>query len=481
MELPTSLNYTASKSVIKYKRFNVRTLGTNSGGAGSVVRMRLPDGLINLSSFALCFDLTVSGLVVDGADPVEDYFNVKMPHGHKLFREVKCFVNNQQVSGKCGDYDILYNALVKASVGEDWVNSRLNEHAKELIDSADDFGILKGNPAATSKVASYIVSDLLGLFRSGDKSIIDTSLWGQIELEFTFNNTSAIAQYIAGNGSNANLQMRFTNVEGFVEKVTAITPVYNQLVNMMLNNRKEPLIYCYQNMVSTVNSNGSSARLQCRSQSIDAVLCCPLDPNYNALLSVINPDTQLSAPRYRYNSGRTISQTNALSTKNCNLQIIINGDCYPDVPVNNCLHISHITTSGLFNHSVYSQNLLFNDISSVSYAAPLARTQQEVQPDGVDADALPDVFIVVPAGAPLNTPSYNRSAFLNENFVWYQSLCNGEGYMNKVLTGYDTESQSAEIIVNHDCIVDGGSLYVAALTTSCLSLDPVSKQMTLIE
>jgi hypothetical protein len=465
MELPTSLNYTASKSVIKYKRFNVRTLGTNSGNGGSVVRMRLPDGLINLSSFALCFDLTVSGLVVDGAAPFIDYFNVKMPHGHKLLREVKCFVNNQQVSGKCGDMDILYNALVKASVGEDWVNSRMNEHAKELIDSADDFGILKETPTATSKVASYIVSDLLGLFRSGDKSIIDTSLWGQVELEFTFNNTSAIAQYVAGNATNANLQMRFTNVEGFVEKVTAITPVYNQLVNMMLNNRKEPLMYCYQNMVSTINSNGSSARLQCRSQSIDAVLCCPLDPNYNALLSVINPDTQLSAPRYRYNSGRTISQTNALSTKNCNLQISINGECYPDVPVNNCLHISHITTSGLFNHSVYSQNLLFNDVIVSNYGKA-----------GVYAEN--GVSIQIEA---LNAPSCHRSAFLNENFVWYQSLCNGEGYMNKVLTGYDTEGQSAEIIINHDCIVDGGSLFVAALTTSCLSLDPVSKQMTVIE
>ena len=469
MELPTSLNYTASKSVIKYKRFNVRTLGTNSGGAGSVVRMKLPNGLINLSSFALCFDLTVSGLVVDAAAPIADYFNVKMPHGHKLLREVKCFVDNQQVSGKCGDYDILYNALVKASVGEDWVNSRLNEHAKELIDSADDFGILKDTPAETSKVASYIISDLLGLFRSGDKSIIDTSLWGQVELEFTFNNTSAIAQYVAGNGSNANLQVSFSNIEGFVEKVVQITPVYNQLVNMMLNSRKEPLVYCYQNIVSTINSNGSSARLQCRSQSIDAVVCCPLDPNYNALLSVINPDTQLSAPRYRYNSGRTISQTDALTTKNCNLQITINGECYPDVPVNNALHISHITTSGLFNHSVYSQNLLFNDISASRYAR-----SGTVQP----YDFMGSDFVDIPQAS---APSYNRSAFLNENFVWYQSLSNCEGYLNKVLTGYDTEGQSAEIIVNHDCIVDGGSLFVAALTTSCLSLDPVSKQMTVIE
>lgn len=465
MELPTSLNYTASKSVIKYKRFNVRTLGTNSGGAGSVVRMKLPNGLINLSSFALCFDLTVSGLVVDN----DDYFNVKLPHGHKLFREVKCFVNNQQVSGKCGDYDILYNALVKASVGEDWVNSRLNENAKELIDSADDFGILKTSPTATSKVASYIVSDLLGLFRSGDKSIIDTSLWGQIELEFTFNNTSAIAQYVGGNGSNANLQIKITNVEGFVEKVVQISPVYNQLVNMMLNNRKEPLLYCYQNFISTINADGSSTRLQCRSQSIDAVVCCPLDPNYIALLSTINPDTQLSAPRYRYNSGRTISQTDASTTKNCNLQISINGECFPDVPVNNCLHISHITTSGLFNHSVYSQNLLFNDISASRYGSN--GTFQTYNFVG-------DTYIDVPSAS---APSYNRSAFLNENFVWYQSLCNGEGYLNKVLTGYDTEGQFAEIVVNHDCIVAGGSLFVGALTTSCLSLDPVSKQMTVVE
>jgi hypothetical protein len=465
MELPTSLNYTASKSVIKYKRFNVRTMGTNSGGAGSVVRMRLPNGLINLSSFSLCFDLTVSGLVADAVD----YFNIKMPHGHKLLKEVKCFVNNQQVSGKCGDMDILYNSLVKASVGEDWVNSRLDEHAKELIDSADDFGILKGNPNATSKVSSYVVSDLLGLFRSGEKSIIDTSLWGQIELEFTFNNTSSIAQYVGGNGSNANLQMKITNVEGFVEKVVQISPVYNQLVNMMLNNRKEPLLYCYQNFISTINADGSSTRLQCRSQSIDAVVCCPLDPNYNALLSTINPDTQLSAPRYRYNSGRIISQTNATTTKNCNLQISINGETYPDVPINNALHISHITTSGLFNHSVYSQTLLFNDISASRYATNgTFPTYNFAAADFVD---------IPPASA----PSYNRSAFLNENFVWYQSLCNGEGYLNKILTGYDTEGQFAEIIVNHDCIVAGGSLFVGALTTSCLSLDPVSKQMTVVE
>jgi len=124
---------------------------------------------------------------------------------------------------------------------------------------------------------------------------------------------------------------------------------------------------------------------------------------------------------------------------------------------------------------------LFNDIYSATYASPVPRLQQEVQPDGPDADALPVVFMVVPPGPTLYIPRYSRSAFLNENFVWHQPLCNNEGYINKQLTGYDTEGRLAEIIVEHNAIVAGGSLFIAALTTSCLSLDPVSKQMTVIE
>ena len=459
MELPTSLNYTASKHIIKYKRFNVRTQGTNSGGAGSVIRMKLPEGLLNLSSFSLCFDLTVSGLVVDNQAPFIDYFNIKMPHGHKLFREVKCYVNNQLVSGKCGDYDILYNALLKASVGEDWVNSRMNEHAKELIDSADDFGALKASPTATTESASYVVSDFLGLFRSGDKSILDTKLWGSVELEFVFNNTSCIAQYVAGNASNAGLQMKITNVEGFIDKVVQISPTYNQLVNMMLKNRTEPLLYCYQDFVSTINSDGASTRLQVKSESIDAIVCCPLDPLHNSLLTNMNPDTQLSAPRYRYNSGRTISSTDASTTKNCDMQIQINGEYFPHVPINNALHVSDITTSGLFNNSVYSQNLLFNNVAISQYGR---------------AGVYPENGVSIQIEA-VSTVSYTRSAFLSENFVWIQPLCNLEGYVNKQLTGYDTEGAFVEVVVNHNAIVSGGSLFVCALTTEILSLTPFSR------
>jgi hypothetical protein len=500
MEYPTSLNYTASKSVIKYKRYNVRTSTTNSGGSGSILRFRLPNGLINLSSFTLCLDLTVSGLddnqatidaltaektalqaqlgvlqtalalltpgeashtakqaeittknaeitakqnEIDNAELRQNYSNIKVPLGHKLIRELRTFVNNQQVNAKCGDYDLFYTALYKATVGSEYVKSRATEHGYEMFQNSDVFGVL--NPDGVdagdiSKSVSYSISDFMGIFRSGNESIIDTSLWGQVDLEFTINEKYCLAQYKKGTGSNANIEMKVSNVEGFVDKIVEISPMYNKLVNMMLESRKEPLMFCYQNFVSQINSNGKAARLQCRSQCIDAVVCFPLDPNYLNPTATLSPSNVTNPPRYRFNSGKLTNKFNLMTTKNCSLQMTINNERFPDVPVNNALHIGEITRRGLFGGSAYSQSLMYDSIN------------QDV------------------------------NDFLRENFIWFQSLCGGEeGYVNKLLTGYDTRGETIDIIVDHDCIVSGGSLFIGALTTSCLSLDPVSKLMTVIE
>jgi hypothetical protein len=104
------------------------------------------------------------------------------------------------------------------------------------------------------------------------------------------------------------------------------------------------------------------------------------------------------------------------------------------------MHVAQITTQSLSNGSINYKSLLFNG------------------------------------------QFQDYSDFLKQNFIWYNSLCGGEeGYVSKVMTGYDTLGQSVEIIVNHDCIATGGSLFIGALMTSCLSLDPVSKTMTVIE
>ena len=127
--LPQSLSYSASKQALRMNRFQCRPAGTDTADPGSTVRINLPSkSLVNLSSFNLCFNLTMSGMAVHDTN---NFSNGKLPHGHKLFSAVRVMVGNQMVSGGLSNhYDVLYNALVKASCGEDWVNSRLNEHTK---------------------------------------------------------------------------------------------------------------------------------------------------------------------------------------------------------------------------------------------------------------------------------------------------------------------------------------------------------------
>ncbi len=72
------------------------------------------------------------------------------------------------------------------------------------------------------------------------------------------------------------------------------------------------------------------------------------------------------------------------------MQIQIGSDTFPKLPIDNALHVSNITQDSLFSNSLYSQNLLFNDLVT-------------------------------------GASHYNRTAFLNENFVWVQSFCDQEG------------------------------------------------------
>jgi hypothetical protein len=441
--LPSSLTYSASKQSLRINRFQCRPTSSDAGGPNSTFRFNLPSkSLVNLSSYALCFDLTVSGLVAHASD----YANVKLPHGHKLIQSLKVYVGGQLVSGGLSNhYDILYNTLVKSSVGEDWCRSRFNEFAFDLIENSDDLTALKATPGATSKSASYVVSDFLGIFRGNGtgRSIIDTSLWGDIWVEVTLNSEACLAQYRGGTGSTAAITFSVANMESYVECITQTTPLYIKLITMLLDSREQQIRFPYQNFVTSISPSGSNARFQVNSGCVDAMVCAPLSEGYGLLhaaagASNIDADNQLSATRYRYNSGKTTATP--ASSKGCAMQIQIGSDTFPKLPIDNGLHVSDITMNSLFSNSLYSQNLLFNDWQG-----------------------------------------YNRNAFLNENFIWVQSFSDQEGWATKILTGIDTASQNLDIVVNHGAVAANGSLFMGALLTSMLVFDTKTGVVSVVQ
>jgi hypothetical protein len=468
--LPQSLSYSASKQALRMNRFQCRPTGTDTASPGDTFRILLPSkSLVNLSSFNLCFNLELSTLV----DDANNFTNAKMPFSHSLFSSVRVYIGSQLVSGGLSNnYDLLYMGLVKASAGEDWCRSRYNDHARGLIENRDDISAFATRPTVTVKRGYYCVTDFLGIFRGNGtgRSIIDTSLWGDVAIEFTLNNATCIAKNAAGTavrqaqqdvfapGDNnreiatnvADISYRIQDIEGYIECITQTTPLYVKLITMLLDSKEQIIRFPYQNFVSTVVQGGKNARLQVNSGCIDAMVVLPLHKSYNNNKSIVGVAHDLSALRYKFTACNSdgapivISNDNHTSTNGANMQIQIGSDTFPKVPVNNYLQISDITSNSLFSNSLYSQNLLFNGNSDAT------------------------------------TSAYSRQKFLSENFVWVQSFSDGEGWATKVLTGIDSASQNLEVIVNANCPT-GGSVMIGALLTSLLAFDTRTGQVSVIQ
>ena len=463
--LPPSLSYSASKQALRMNRFQCRPTGADDATPGSTFRINLPSkSLVNLSSFNLCFNLEMSTLVADAAN----WTNAKLPFSHQLFSAVRVYVGGQLVSGGLSNhYDLLYTGLVKASAGEDWCRSRYNDHAKGLVENSDDLTSFTANPTATytTKRAYYCITDFLGIFRGNGtgRSIIDTSLWGDVSIEFTMNTNACIAKnangaaILAGAADNsralaaaiADITYKIQDIEGYVECITQTTPLYIKLITMLLDSKEQQIRFPYQNFITGVVSSGKNARLQVNSGCIDSMVVIPLHSNFNNPRSIVGVADDLSAQRYKFtacdSAGAviTISNANHTSTTGATMQIQIGSDTFPKVPINNYLQVSDITTNSLFSNSLYSQNLLFNGWSG-------------------------------------NASSYSRQKFLSENFVWVQSFSDGEGWATKILTGIDSASQNLDVIVNANTPLNG-SLFIAALLTSHLLFDTRTGQVSVVQ
>ena len=466
--LPPSLSYSASKQALRMNRFQCRPTGADDASPGSTFRINLPSkSLVNLSSFNLCFNLELSTLVANDTN----FVNAKLPFSHKLFSAVRVYVGGQLVSGGLSNhYDLLYTGLVKASAGEDWCRSRYNDHARELIENSDEVNGFGANSLAggiTTKRAYYCISDFLGIFRGNGtgRSIIDTSLWGDVSIEFTMNTNACIAKNASGTAilsspaaaDNArflataisDVTYKIQDIEGYVECITQTTPLYIKLITMLLDSKEQQIRFPYQNFVTGVVSSGKNARLQVNSGCIDNMVVLPLHANFNNGRALIGVADDLSAQRYKFTacdaSGAviTVSSANHTSTTGSAMQIQIGSDTFPKVPISNYLQVSDITNNSLFSNSLYSQNLLFNGWSG-------------------------------------NASAYSRQKFLSENFVWVQSFSDGEGWATKILTGIDSASQNLDVIVNANTPA-GGSLFIGALLTSLLVFDTRTGQVSVVQ
>lgn len=465
MELPDALKYSASHSTIRTNRFRLVPQGSDTVNPNGTVRVRLPEkSLVRLSSLSAYFTATVSGLTNDATN----WVNAQVPASYKFFRSVRFYVGGQIASGGlCNHYDQIYDALLKASADEAFLQSRFNEGYKELLGASDDAVIgqplLYATPGAgvTEKKQYLTCSDFLGLPRcNGGGGVIDTSLFNSVEIEFSMNDDSILNIATGGTGAASGVSWKLDDFRVDVDCVVSVSPLYVEMMALRLA-ESAPIKFPYQNMVSVIATNTNSNRVQVNSQSVDMMLCAPLRNAYNTKQKISN--NQLCCNHYKYDSkigtaGGTASnqQTYITNEGTISLSLTVGSDQYPKLPIKHALEVPDLTINTLYHGSLQSKNLFSHGILG-------------------------------------GTVGKSRTYGLSDNFIWIQNFSlESEGWASRRLTGIDTSAQNVDIILNSSGFgavsegTDGnsatGNLWLmAALLTSTLQYDPTTASVSIIQ
>lgn len=210
--IPAALQY---KSVVNSQarvvRQKIQPLGVSSGTSGTTVRFLLPQkAIIDMRSLSFHYDYVIRGLTSGAAN----FTNAQFPPTYQHWSSVKMFVSGASAAGsQCNHYDMVHHALLKASAGEDYCFSRLNNAYDSVILSP-----AATNPGADRKTLRATFDDIL-LFRSKNYCY-DSSLFGNLEIELTFNNKNILK--VSGGGTK-------------VADANALTASYNEVFHEFAN------------------------------------------------------------------------------------------------------------------------------------------------------------------------------------------------------------------------------------------------------
>lgn len=437
-QLPDSLKYGCSQSQARVVRSTVMPSGSSTGTttAQTSFRFKLPEkSLIDLKSLALYYDYAVSGLT----DAATNFSNALLPAAYKHFSQVKYYVSGAvAANAQCNHYDMAYHALVRASGSEDWVNSRWNNGLSEIMVGGDAIGtqnVIDQPNGYTSRTAHFTYDDLLGLPNSKN-FVLDSSLFGSIEIEFTMSSNASIKAFRVGTVSAADLSGSLvgtiSNIKLCVDTVVSISPLYVSLLAERLQ-VDTPIRLPFQNLVTSVVASSGANRLTLNSSCVDAIMIAPLVTDPNAFAIIANNNT-LNPPRYQFNSNRSIANANQAT-----IQFQVGADVYPRQPCR-VDEAADLTVNSIYGNSSQSRNMLF-------------------------------------AGVAAGVQSYSRLNYLTENCVIIQKFSLGEeGWATGQLQGIDCSGVSTDIVVNTTNFP--GFLFICALLTSQLVFNPATSSVS---
>lgn len=432
--IPKALQYgSVVNSQARLVRQKIQALGVSSGSSGSTVRFLLPQkAIIDMRSLSFNYDYTITGLTADAVN----FTNAQFPPTYQHWNSVKMFVSGASAAGsQCNHYDMVHHALLKASAGEDYCFSRLNNAYDSVIASP-----AATNPGATSKNLRATFDDLL-LFRSKNYCY-DSSLFGNLEIELTFNNKNILK--VSGGGtkvanagalatSYGEVNHQFSNIVLSVDTVVSISPLYVSLLSERLQ-VSQPIRMPFSEIRTVLASNTGSNRITLQSSCVDSILVAFTNQDPNAGAAVADAQPVANVARYKFN----VTDAEAMG-----FQLTIGSEVYPRQAVARLHELLDMTTNAIYGNDVRSTNLLYHATSAAG------------------------------------TQSYALTNPAAENAISLSKFAIGEeGWATGLLCGLQTNG------IATDCVVSSNSgnasrLLIAAMQTSQIVFDPQTSAVSI--
>lgn len=432
--IPAALQY---KSVVNSQarvvRQKIQPLGVSTGTSGTTVRFLLPQkAIIDMRSLSFHYDYIIRGLTAGAAN----FTNAQFPPTYQHWSSVKMFVSGASAAGsQCNHYDMVHHALLKASAGEDYCFSRLNNAYDSVVLSP-----AATNPGADRKTLRATFDDIL-LFRSKNYCY-DSSLFGNLEIELTFNNKNILK--VSGGGTkvaDANALTasynevfhEFANIVLSVDTVVSISPLYVSLLSERLQ-VSQPIRMPFSEIRTVVASNSGSNRITLQSSCVDSVLVAFTNQDPAAGAAVADAQPVANVARYKFN---------VTDAENMGFQLTIGSEVYPRQAVARLHELLDMTTNAIYGNDVHSTNLLYHATTA--------------------------------AGA----QSYSLANPAAENAISLSKFAIGEeGWATGLLTGLQTNG------IATDCVVSSNSgnaarMLIAAMQTSQIVFDPQTSAVSI--
>ena len=433
--IPKALQYGVSNSQARVVRQKIQPLGVSSGSSGTTVRFLLPQkSIIDLRSLAVYYDYTINGLTTDAAN----FSNAQFPPTYQHWSSVKVFCSGASAAGsQCNHLDMVHHALLKASVGEEYCKSRLNNSYDSLIANTG----FSADPGATSKTLQATLDDLI-LFRSKNYCY-DSSLFGNMEIELTFNEKNILK--VTGGGTKvdtdahlavtyAEVNHAFSNIVLAVDTIVSISPLYVSLLAERLQ-VSTPIRLPFSEVRSVLASNTGSNRITLQGSCIDAVLVAFLNQDPNAGAATASVATRANVNRYKFS-------VDNIHQNGTGFQLTIGSEVFPRQAVQKLSELLDGTTNAIYGNDARSTNMLYMTMSG-------------------------------------SAAVYTRAAPAAENAIALTKFAIGEeGWSTGLLCGLQTNGVATDCVVNSNQAASSRVL-IAVMQTSQIVFDPSTSAVSI--